>query len=186
MQKLTKYKYLYTFLSVLALIGFISGYIYYSIQPETIKESTIQTINIKEELSSPFNNIKKRTATTLKTFINGIFIIPQIKNIFNIFYTPFQIGFIFNILKNYSIALSSIYILIYFIIPFAFTFVLTRISLTISYNIIRAIILKNKKYYKEIKKLIKKYLLISLILLICEVIITIFSSNINDYLMTFL
>ena len=55
-----KHKYLYLFITIIALIGLISGYNYYNIQNEDTKNKIINSINIKEELKQNTNNIIKR------------------------------------------------------------------------------------------------------------------------------
>lgn len=176
----------YLFILILSIIGLSTGYIYYETQSSTIKEELTTKINIKEDLSSGVNNIPKRLKTIIKTFLYSILIIPIIISIFNIFYYPFQIGFILNLLDTFSIKLSLIYISLYHIIPLVFTLILIRISIKISKNIIELLIFKDKLGIKEIKRNIKHYLYTSIVLLFYEFLILIFSSNINSYLVTFL
>lgn len=184
MKRLYKYKYLYIFLVLIAIIGLVSGYIYFDIQPQNIKQESIELINIKNELNSSINNIPKRIKFISKTLIYSFFIIPQLYNIFETFYKPFQIGFVFNLLKNHSLKLSLIYNLTYNLIPLIIYLILIRISISISINIISYIIFKENKKINIIKKLLKKYVLISIFILLYEFIIIIFSNNINAYLMT--
>lgn len=185
-KNIARHKNVYLFFIILSIIGFISGYIYYSIQPKNIKENTIENLNIKEELSSSINNIPKRIKKSSTILVCSIFFVTQLFNIFEIFYTPFQIGFIFNLLKTYSFKLSFLYNTIYLIIPFIFSIILIRVSISISINLIKLIFLKDKKIKKHIILLSKKFLLITLFQLFYEFIILIFSSNINSYLMTFI
>ena len=184
MKNLFKYKYLYTFLIIITTIGFISGYLYFKIQPENTKQEALEMINIHDELNNSVNNIPKRLKFISKTSIYSITIIPQIFNIFETFYKPFQQGFIFNLLNQYNLKLSFFYNLIYNFIPLIFYLVLIRISISVSTNIISYIIFKEIKKINILKKLIKKYFLISTFLIFYEFIIMIFSTNINAYLMT--
>lgn len=185
-KNIVKYKIIYLFIIILSLTGFISGIIYYQIQPQYLKEETKELLNIKEELSSPVNNIKKSVKNSGTILLNSILIITQYKNLFNIFYKPFEIGFIFNLLKSYNFKLAIIYNLIYQLLPYIFSIILIRIGLTISISIIKLIIERSNQNKKHLFLLIKKYLIITAILLIYELIISFFSTNINSYLMTFL
>lgn len=185
-KNIAKHKYIYIFITTLSLIGFISGYIFYSIQSTSIKENTLSQINIKEELSSNINNTSKRIKKSITIFIYSIFIITQIYNIFDLFYSPFQSGFIINLLKTYSFKFSIIYSSIYLIIPILFQIILIRISINISINIIKLFILKERKIKQKTITLIKKYFLITIMNIFYEILITIFSTNINAYLMTIL
>lgn len=177
---------IYLFIIVLSLIGLSTGYLYYETQSPSIKEELTAKINIKEDLSHGVNNIPKRLKIILKTLIYSITIIPVIINIFNIFYYPFQIGFILSLLETFSIKLSLIFITIYHLIPLIFTLILIRVSFKITKNIIELIIFKDKLSIKNIKSNLKQYILVSLILLFYEFIILIFSTNINLYLVTFI
>ncbi len=159
---------------------------YYQVQSTNTKQELTTKINIKEELTKGVNNIPKRFKQISKTFIYGITIIPQVINIFNIFYIPFEIGFILNLLESFSIKLSLIYITLYHIIPLLFNLILIRISLSLSKSIIELLIFKDKLSTRTIKYHLKKYFLISILLIIYEIFILIFSTNINAYLVTFI
>lgn len=185
-RNIAKHKYIYIFIITLSLIGFICGYIYYNIQSSSIKENTLSQINIKEELSSDINNTPKRIKKSITIFLCSIFIITQFFNIFELFYNPFQIGFILSLLKTYSFKFSIIYSLIYFIIPLLFQIILIRISINITISIIKLILLKERKIKHKTITLIKKYILITIISISYEILIVIFSTNINAYLMTML
>lgn len=186
MKKLNKYKYIYLFIVILSLIGFISGYCYYTIQEKSTKEEIIERINIKEEITATTNNIPKRLKESFICFISSITIIPEVSNIFKIYYEPFQTGFIFNVLKYHGTYFSFIYTLIYYLIPLLFKLILIRITMTITFNIIKYILKREHKAKKYIKVLIKKYIVITLILLFYEFVVFIFNANINSYLMTIL
>ena len=181
---LKKYKNIYIFILILSLIGLSSGYIYHKVQPTKTKEELIESINIEEELTHTINNIPKASMIIIKTLLYSILIIPQLINIFNIFYKPFQIGFILNMLETYSLKFSLLYVSIYHILPLVFSLILIKISLIISKNIIELLIYKDKLSIKHLKQQLKKYLIISIIYLFYEFIIIIFSSIINSYLMT--
>lgn len=184
MKKLNKYKYIYLFIVVLSLIGFISGYMYYNIQSDNTKNEIINKIDITNELSTTTNNIPKRLKETSIYLLSSITIIPEISNIFKIYYDPFQIGFIFNTLKKYGIKFSFMYNLVYQLIPLLFKLILIRITITITSNIIRFIFKKDINLKRKIKLLIKKYLIISMTLYFYEFLVFIFNANINTYLMT--
>lgn len=181
-----KRRNIYIFLITLSLIGLVSGYFYYQLQPSNIKTDITNKLNITEELNTRVNNLTKSIKTSFKILFNSILIIPSIINIFNIFYKPFQIGFLFNILNSYSLKLSLIYNTIYQIIPYIFQVILTKISITLIYSIIKKIINYKKESLNKIILLLKKYLIISIFLFIYEILIIIISKKINLYLMTFL
>jgi hypothetical protein len=174
----------YLFILVLSLIGLSTGYLYYETQSSNIKEELSTKINLKEELSTGVNNIPKRLKQIIKTLIYSITILPSILNIINIFYYPFQIGFILNLLESFSIKLSLIYISIYHIIPLLFNLILIRIGIKLSKNIIELILFKDKLSIKDLKRNLKHYLIVAILLLFFEFLILIFSVNINSYLVT--
>ena len=126
--------------------------------PVKTKEKLIESINIEEELTHTINNIPKSFLTIIKTFLYSILILPQLINIFNIFYKPFQIGFILNMLETYSLRFSLIYISIYHILPLIFALILIKISLIISKKIIELLIYKDKLSIKHLKQQLKKKL----------------------------
>ena len=181
-----KYQNIYLFILMLSLIGLSSGYLYYQTQPNKTKEELVNKLNIKESLNYGVNNLPKRLKIITKTFIYSIFILPQIINVFNIFYIPFETGFILNLLESYSLKLSLIYISIYHIMPLILVLILIKISFLISKSIIEVILFKDRKSIKNLKKHVIKYILVTSILIIYEIFIFIFSTNINGYLMTFL
>lgn len=185
-RNIVKHHNIYIFIIVLALIAFITGRVYYNVQSKNTKDSIKETIAIEEDLSYPTNNILKRIKSTSIILVSSIFIITQIFNIFKIFSMPFEIGFIFSFLKSYSFKLALIYTTLYQIIPLIISLILIRISITISFNIIEAIIYRKRSTLLKIKHLFKKYLLIFAFLILYEIIIAIFSININAYLLTFL
>lgn len=186
MKKLNKYKYIYLFIVVLASIGLISGYFYYKVQTPETKSSIQEQINIKEELNTTTNNIYKRLKETSIYLISSITIIPEPINIFNLYYEPFTVGFIFNTLKVNGLKFSFIYTTIYHLIPLIFKIILLRITLSNTYTIIKYIFKKNQSSKKRVTILLKKYFLISFILLFYEFLIFIFNANIHSYLMTIL
>lgn len=185
-KNIVKYHSIYLFIITLATIGFITGFTFYKIQNDTTKQNIKETINIKDNLSTGSNNIFKSTKESVKIFINSIFIISILINISNIFLKPFEIGFIFSFLTTYNFKLSLIYSLFYLIIPLLFFFILMRIGLTLAHNLLVLIFTRDKKLLKQLKLLCMKYLLITFFLILYEIIIAIFSTNINSYLMTFL
>ena len=159
---------------------------YYQTQSSELQSKITNDLNIKETLKQGVNNIPKRTKFIIKTLIYSITILPQIINIFNIFYIPFETGFILNILNAYSLKFSIIYITIYHIIPLIIELILIKISIMLSKRIIELLIFKDKLSIKNLKHQTKKYLIISSILIIYEIFIYIFSTNINGYLVTFI
>lgn len=181
-----KYKNTYLFLTLIALIGLISGYLYYELQSNTTKSSIIDQLDIKENLNTRVNNLPNNIKNQSLILIKSTFIIPIILNIITIFYKPFEIGFLYNALKIYNTKFSLLYITIYKTIPFIITIILTRLSISITINIIRQIF--NKKLTKKhnILNNLKKYILILILSIIYETIIIIISPYINSYLMTFL
>lgn len=181
-----KYQNIYIFILTLSLIGLSSGYMYYQTQSKEVKNIIVEDLSIKETLKHGVNNIKKRTTFIIKTLVFSITIVPQVINIFNIFYIPFETGFILNILDSYSLKFSLMYISIYHMIPLIIELILIKISLILSKSIIELILFKDKLSIKNLKHQTKKYLIISLILVIYEFFIYIFSTNINGYLVTFI
>ena len=179
-----KYKNIYVFIIILSLIGFISGYKYYDIQEEDIKTSAISSLNIKENLKKPINNILKNGKKSLKPIIYSAIIITQPISIINIFYEPFQIGFVFNLLNTYNIKFSMIYIFTYHLIPLIILLFLIKVSFTISKYLIKFIIWKNINDKKHLLLIIKKYFIILSFELIYDIVILFFSSNINSYLIS--
>ena len=183
---ISKYKNIYIFLITLAIIGAISGYLYYQIQPAKTKEEIKTNVNIKESINSRVNNLSKNLKNNIKIFFYSLLIIPIIINIFNIFYKPFEIGFIFNLLSKYNIKLSLIYTNIYLNIPFIISIILTRISITFIHNIIKYIIIRDNKSKVLIKNTFKKYIILIIISILYDILIIITSPYINRYLMTFI
>ncbi len=186
LKNILKYKYIYVFIIILALIGFLSGILYYNIQPSSIKEETKELLNIKEQLSIKTNNIIKRTKDNSKILISSILIIPEYKNILQSFKKPFEIGFIFSLLSSYSYKLSIIYIGTYHILPFIFTLILIRVSISLSYSITKTLIKRDRKSLTRLNILLKKYIIVLTISCLYEIIIFFFSKNINGYLMAFI
>ena len=168
-KNIVKYHSIYLFISILTLIGFITGLCYYKVQNDSIKQNIKESINIEKDLSSGTNNILKRTKSSVNILINSFLIITQLSNISNVFIKPFEIGFISSFLSTYNFKLSIIYTTIYHIIPLLFSLILTRISITISINIIKLLIKRDKKTFKHLKLIFLKYILITSFLLIYEI-----------------
>lgn len=179
-----KYRNIYIFIITLSFMGFISGYNYYRIQDSNLKTKAIESLNLKENLKKPVNNIIKNGKKCIKPIIYGIFILPQIINIVCTFYEPFQIGFIFNLLCTYNLKFSFIYIFLYHLIPLIILLFLIKISFAISKDIIKYIIWKNQIDKKHLKLLIKKYIIILLFEIMYEILILFFSTNINAFLIS--
>lgn len=183
---ISKYKNIYIFLVTLSFLGYISGYFYYQIQPKDTKDNIKETMSIEESLENRVNNLPKCLKSSFQIFLNTLLIIPVILNVFSIFYKPFQIGFIFHVLEQYNIKLSIIYTTVYLLIPIIFNLILIRIGITFISSIIKNLFYNNKSNRTIIKKSFKKYLLISILSIIYEIIIIIVSPIINTYLMAIL
>ena len=175
-----KYKNIYLFIIIVAIIGLISGYMYAKYQTTETKEILNNSIDINNILKDSTNNItlyiKKHTTITLLSITP----ITAILNIINIFYEPFTIGFIINTFSKYSLKFNIIYLNIYYIIPLIITLIIIKNSLSITYEIVKLILNKNKK--TKITKLIKKQLLLIILSIIYEIIIWLYSGLLNNYL----
>lgn len=178
-------RYTYIFLIIISLVGFISGFFYYKVQTKEMKTEIKETINLEESLSSGYNNILKRTKKIGLIFIFSIFIITVVFNMGTIFIESFSMGFIFSFLSIYSIKMAFIYVLFYIFIPLLFIIILIRIGLSMTVNIVKCL-LKKERMGKIVKILGSKYLIIGGTLLVYEFLLSIFSYNINTYLMTFI
>ena len=186
MKKLFKYRNVYVFVIILATIGFISGYIYFRVQPHDVKDNIINSYNINENLDKRVNNIKKRLINNGKILGFSVLIIPSVLNVFNIFYEPFQIGFIFNIFNDH-LGFSLLFILIYYIIPLIFSLMLIKVGFTVSRRIINCLFDRNNRKNKEyLKTILLKYLIIFSASIVYEIFIFIFSKSINSYLLSYL
>ncbi len=181
---IAKYQSIYLFLITLSIISFFIGYFYYQVQTPETKADIVATIDINKTLSTGFNNIPKRLKLSSKILINSFLILPVITNIAKSFTIPFEIGFLTNILRPYTFRFCFIYLNIYYIIPYLITLILIRISLCLSITIIKLIFTKNKKkLFPYLKRQILKYIIITIIFLTYEFLLSIFSYNINLYLM---
>ena len=160
-KNIVKYRNIYLFIAFLSLIGFISGFFYYQVQPSNIKDTIKEKINIKEDLEYGYNNVFKSSKKAIIIFLSGFFIVTIFFNIGRIFYEPFLIGFIFRFLCSYNLKLAFIYCFLYHVIPFLFFIILIRISFTISKDILKLIINRNLKKHSHLKVIIQKYLIIT-------------------------
>ena len=163
-------KNIYLFITILSFIGLISGYNFYKVSDKEI----INNINIEETISKRpkiINNVLE--PITIITY--SILIIPTIINVIKLFYKPFTIGYLIGLLNN---KVSINYIILFHIIPYIFQIILISIGIRITINLIKKIFIKNK----SIKRLLKKYILITIIYYIYIIIIYIFSINIIPYL----
>lgn len=168
---------------LLALIGFIAGYNYYRIQPNDIKDKIITNYSIEDNLNNRVNNIGKRIMEHSKKLVYSITILPSLINIFNIFYEPFQCGFIFNAF-NSNFLFGILFILIYYIIPLIFSLILIKIGFTLSRRILALLFNYKDRHQKELcKKIFLKYMIIFLVAILYEVIIFIASKSINGFLL---
>lgn len=183
---IAKYQNIYVFIITLSLIGCLTGYFYYKVQDENIRNEIILEVDLKGTLDSGFNNMGRRFIDGIKVFLCGLGIVTILFNVFKCFTIPFEIGFLFSMLKIYSFKFSLIYLLSYYIIPYLFMLVLIRISISISYNIVKYMLFRERKIYRYLRKQVIKFMIILFIMLFYEFIISIFSYNINLYLMTFL
>ena len=101
------------FLLIITFLGLLTGYKFYTYQPDNIKTSITEQLNIQDNLTYKTNNITKDLKDIFTILLSSILIIPTIINIFNIFYKSFQIGFLFNILNHLSTKFSILYLIIY-------------------------------------------------------------------------
>jgi len=174
------------FYLIITLIGLTSGYKFYSYQEEKTKQTIIEKIDIKENLSYKTNNILNDFKDILKILIYSTLLITLFINIFNIFYKSFQIGFLFNILNSLNTKLSIIYLVIYKVIPLIFLIILSIKGIKITKSIISYLLNKKKEHKQNIILNIKYFISTSFILISYEFIIFLYSEIINKYLLTLL
>lgn len=184
--KLLKYTNIYVFIVVLAFIGFIAGYNYYRFQPEQLKNDIVENYDLSIKLNNRVNNIGKRIVEHSKKLVYSITIIPSIINVFNIFYEPFQCGFIFNIFND-NLLFGGLFILFYYLIPLIFSLMLIKVGFTLSKRIILLLFnYKDRNCKANCKKILLKYLIIFMISIIYEIIVFISSKGFNSYLIQLL
>ena len=174
------------FYLIITLIGLTSGYKFYSYQEEKTKQTIIEKIDIKENLSYKTNNILNDFKDILKILIYSTLLITLFINIFNIFYKSFQIGFLFNILNSLNTKLSIIYLSIYKVVPLIFLIILSNKGIKITKSIISYRLNKKKELKQNIILNIKCFISTSFILISYEFIIFLYSEIINKYLLTLL
>lgn len=174
------------FYLIITLIGLTSGYKFYSYQEEKTKQTIIEKIDIKENLSYKTKNILNDFKDILKILIYSTLLITLFINIFNIFYKSFQIGFLFNILNSLNTKLSIIYLSIYKVIPLIFLIILSNKGIKITKSIISYLLNKKKEHKQNIMLNIKRFISTSFILISYEFIIFLYSEIINKYLLTLL
>lgn len=174
------------FYLIITLIGLTSGYKFYSYQEEKTKQTIIEKIDIKENLSYKTNNILNDFKDILKILIYSTLLITLFINIFNIFYKSFQIGFLFNILNSLNTKLSIIYLSIYKVVPLIFLIILSNKGIKITKSIISYLLNKKKEHKQNIILNIKCFISTSFILISYEFIIFLYSEIINKYLLTLL
>ena len=178
-----KMKNIYIFLSIICLISFIAGFKYYDFQNDTEKNEIKENIDIKKTLNTRENNILKTSKNIAIIFICSILIIPILINITKLFYESFAIAFVMSILKTYSFKIAFLFGFVYYIIPLIFLIWLVRIGISISKQIIKYFLKHEKNTKKRLILLIKKYILISIFLIIYQILIFIFSPFLNNYLL---
>ena len=184
--KLLKYKNIYVFIMVLAFIGFIAGYNYYRIQPIELKDKITKNYDIEANLNKRVNNIGKRIINNSKKLVYSVTVIPSVINVFNIFYEPFQCGFIFNTF-NSNFLFGLLFVLFYYLIPLIFSLILIKIGFTLSKRILVFLFNRKDRYQKGLcKKIFLKYIIIFIISILYEVIIFIASKSINSLLLQLL
>jgi hypothetical protein len=174
------------FYLIITLIGLTSGYKFYSYQEAKTKQTIIEKIDIKENLSYKTNNILNDFKDILKILIYSTLLIALFINIFNIFYKSFQIGFLFNILNSLNTKLSIIYLSIYKVVPLIFLIILSNKGIKITKSIISYLLNKKKEHKQNIMLNIKRFISTSFILISYEFIIFLYSEIINKYLLTLL
>lgn len=163
MKKRTSFKYIniYTFIIVLTLVGFISGMKYYDYQKEEYKTELKESIDLQKAIeNTPF--IGHHVKNSFFIFLNSFLIVTHLFTVYELFYEPFSIGFIFGFLKSINSTIAFPYVLVYKLIPLLFGLIEIRVAFTISKNIIIFLLNRgNKVYRNHIKTLLKKYLLIT-------------------------
>lgn len=185
-KNIKRHQSIYLFIVILSIIGFFTGFFFYKTQSPSTKETIKESINIEEDLHSSSNNIIKRSKQIVFILMASLFLITIIINYVKIFIEPFQIGFIFSFLLTYNLKFAWIYSFFYHFIPLIFILILIRISTTISLDIIKFLYTKEQKVKKHLCLILKKYALISIFFLSYELLLAIFSTNLNAYLMTIL
>ena len=186
LQILKKHQSIYLFFIVLSLVGFISGFQYYSIQSDSLKSDIYEEYNLKDNLSVSNSNLWKSFRLVLTILLCGIFVLPQIFNLFGSFYYPFQLGFLFSFLHSIHYKLALRYFCFYHLFPFLCFILLLRISFSISKEVIGFFLYRKRKYFIRIQLLCYKYLFISFFYLLYQFVISIFSLSINNSLIPFL
>ena len=174
-----KYYYIYLFLTIFLMIGFVCGFLF--CRSSRVEESflnSFDSLSILNSNCSPF--IKDFKFVGLIICSSFIFILAPYL-LFKMFINSFSIGFVFNLLLGHGFLFSFIFCFFYFVIPFIFLIFLTRVGVIVSKNLFLFIIKKNKVLY--LKKYLKKYLVLSIMLGIYELFLFLFSGFLNDFLL---
>lgn len=179
-----RYRNIYIFIMVLALVGLMSGYKYYSVLDEELKIDCQERININEHLKKRHNGVGTACKDGFLILLSSVLVLPSIVNLVNIFYKPFVLGFLFNFFKTYGFKLSLIYNFVYYFIPLFFLLFLIKVGFTISSNIVLWIVKRNISYKRKVILLLKKYGIVFGFYLFYQIIVWIFSLALNGYFAT--
>lgn len=179
-------KKVFIFISIILLIGIISGILFLIFLNEASKELIFLNINeyIQNLNNYKINNIFMDTIILSSLLILSIFIIGIPLSIFFIFYNGFSIGFIISSLSSIFGFKGLIYSIIHIIInKFVFLFFLYFLFLAM-YKIVLLLIKywvhKEKINKDEIIHLFKKIILCLLIIIIYDLILYFFGNKIMN------
>lgn len=179
-------KKVFIFISIILLIGIISGILFLIFLNEASKELIFLNINeyIQNLNNYKINNIFMDTIILSSLLILSIFIIGIPLSIFFIFFNGFSIGFIISSLSSIFGFKGLIYSIIHIIInKFIFLFFLYFLFLAM-YKIVLLLIKywvhKEKINKDEIIHLFKKIILCLLIIIIYDLILYFFGNKIMN------
>lgn len=179
-------KKVFIFISIILLIGIISGILFLIFLNEASKELIFLNINeyIQNLNNYKINNIFMNTIILSSLLILSIFIIGIPLSIFFIFFNGFSIGFIISSLSSIFGFKGLIYSIIHIIInKFVFLFFLYFLFLAM-YKIVLLLIKywvhKEKINKDEIIHLFKKIILCLLIIIIYDLILYFFGNKIMN------
>ncbi|MFR5856288.1 MAG: hypothetical protein ACLUFU_00575 [Bacilli bacterium] len=179
-------KKVFIFISIILLIGIISGILFLIFLNEASKELIFLNINeyIQNLNNYKINNIFMDTIILSSLLILSIFIIGIPLSIFFIFFNGFSIGFIISSLSSIFGFKGLIYSIIHIIInKFVFLFFLYFLFLAM-YKIVLLLIKywvhKEKINKDEIIHLFKKIILCLLIIIIYDLILYFFGNKIMN------
>ena len=173
-----KFFYIYLFLIIFLIIGFICGFLYYN--TGVVGEQSDSIIDISSILTSNATPLFKDLSFSFIIILSAFIVVILPYSFFKFFMFSFSVGFLFHLLLQFGFLFALLYILIYFTIPLFLLIIMFRIGINISKGIILFFI---KRYsIINLKKYIKKYLLLMIILFLYEVLLLLFSGIINCFL----